>query len=125
MSFIHSAYCCSAPEVGYKHFCVSICEKVLYSVSLRFYVQCIKGFQPSEDMEDIADFFTCFCKIACVEIPSFQLFLQLPISVCEDADPGGSIVLIVLVQKMYAVMACRIGFAADPHSAVPVIRAEK
>ena len=78
-----------------------------------------------EDMEDIADFFARFGKIACVKISGLQLLLQLPVAVCEDTDSRSGIVLIVLVQKMYAVMACRIGFAADPHSAVPVIRAEK
>ena len=125
LPFIHVSHSCSAPEVGYKHFCVFVGEEVLYSVSLRFYVQCIKGFQPREDMEDIADLFARFCKIACVKISGLQLFLQLSVSVCEDTDPGGGIVLVVLVQKMYTVIACRIGFAADPHTAITIICAEK
>ena len=76
-------------------------------------------------MKDIADLITGFCKSACVKISGLHLLLQLPVLVCEDTDSGGGIVLIVLVQKMYTVIACRIGFVANAYSAVPVICAKE
>ena len=50
-----------------------------------------------EDMEDIADFFARFGKIACVKISGLQLLLQLPVAVCEDTDSRSGIIFVVLI----------------------------